>query len=137
LNRALVTHPLIGQIPYALSTGSIQIAGQSQSLLGVLAKTEGEHETNSSIPAGNLGSDFYLPELNVVTLACGQTSTLNRVDDGASSGIADDAAGFPVLIRAASKVIRITVENGISPDYVRGQGRHDVQLSIFDEGVGG
>jgi len=92
---------------------------------------------SSSVPARNLGSDLYPPELNGVAFACGQSSTLNRVDDGAAGGIADDTTGFPVLISASSEVIRITVENRVSTNDVGGQGWENEQLSILDERVGG
>ena len=68
---------------------------------------------------------------------CGQPSALNRVDDSASSGIADDTTGFPVFVCAPGEVIRIAVENSVSPNDVRGEGGQDVKLSILDEGVGG
>jgi len=81
---------------------------------------------NSSVPARNLGPDLYPPELNAVTFACGQPSALNRVDDGAAGGIADDTTGFPVLVCAPSEVVRITIKNGISTNDLGGQGRKNV-----------
>lgn len=69
--------------------------------------------------------------------ACRQTSTLNRVDDDAGGRIADGPTGFPILICAPGEVVGISIENSVSTDNVGGQGRENVQLSVFDERVGG
>ena len=101
-----------------------------------ISKNQGEWETNSSVPARNLGSDLHPSELNVVAFACSQPSALNGVDDGACGGIADNTAGLPVLICAPGEVIRMAVEDGVSANNIRGQGRKNVQFSILDERVG-
>ena len=72
-----------------------------------------------------------------MAFACGQPSTLDGVDDGAGGGIADDTAGFPVLVSAPGEVIGITVEDGVPADGIRSQGRDNVQFSVLDERVGG
>lgn len=85
-----------------------------------------EYERNSSVPAGNLGFDLYLPELDVVAFACRQPSTLDRVDDNAGGRIADDTTGLPVNICAPGEVICIAVENSVSTNDIRGQGGENV-----------
>lgn len=58
-----------------------------------------------------------------MAFACSQPGTLNRVDNDASGGIADDTAGFVILVRASSEVIGIAVENSVSSNHIGGQGR--------------
>ena len=58
-----------------------------------------------------------------MAFACSQSGTLNRVDDDASGGIADNTTGLVILVRASSEVIGITVENSVSSNDIGGQGR--------------
>lgn len=88
------------------------------------------------VPARDLCYDLYLSELDIVGFACCQTSALNRVDDGASGRITDGPTGLPLLVRASSEVVGVIVEDSGLTDDVGGQGRENVQLSVFDEGIG-
>ena len=85
-----------------------------------------KYERNPSVPAGDLGFDFYPSELDVVAFACRQPSTLDWVDDGAGGRIADDTTGFVIRICAPGEIIGIAIENSVSTNDIRGQSRENV-----------
>lgn len=90
-----------------------------------------------TVPSWNLGPDLHPTELDVVALACRQTSTLNRVDDDAGRRIANDTASFPVGVRASGEVVCMTVQDSVPANDIRGECRVNVKVAIFDERVVG
>ena len=149
----------MGQGPYTLSLGNIQIAGHSQSL-GEGTQRDKLYETlkeyGKDRHMGQLGSHFHTSIPDTRTPNRRKPCTLNWVDDCATSRITDFAARLYVSVhvehtfsvpinkpivrsslveRAVGDVVHRLVEDGVVPNVIGGESGDDVQLPVFHKRV--
>lgn len=100
------------------------------------AGTRRKHR-DEDLPCGNLRSDLDSSVPDALLALCGDASAHDRIDDRPSRLVADRPASRQIRIRTSSKVVCVSVKDGVAAYDVRGKGREDVKVVVLDERVVG
>lgn len=102
-----------------------------------IAAVKRQEHRNGDLPGGNLRSDLDSSVPNALLSLCGDTSAHDRVDDRPKRLVADRPARCQIRVRTSSKVVCVSVKDSVATYDVRGEGREDVKVVVFDERVVG
>jgi hypothetical protein len=120
--------PLAGHSPYTCDSGSIQMAGQSQSLQQVSTNTL--HHLSPYAPLRQLCPHFHFPERDILLSSSIDSGTLHRIDHRPALTIAACSARRPIIGCAAIQRVVPPIENLVRTDLVGGESGNYIEIGV-------